>query len=97
MADPCSHAATITAATPSGDGCSACLRTGSTWVTLRRCTTCGNVGCCDSSPNRHATTHFHETGHPVMQSFEPGQDWFWCYLDTVSFTRPGDTGSPSHS
>ena len=64
---------------PSGDGCVECLAAGGWWFHLRRCAQCGHVGCCDSSPSRHATAHFHETGHPVMQSFEPGEEWFWNY------------------
>jgi uncharacterized UBP type Zn finger protein len=63
------------------EGCEDCLATGSTWVHLRLCMACGHVGCCDSSPNRHATAHFHESTHPVIQSFEPGESWVWCYLD----------------
>ncbi len=69
------------AVTPSSRGCKECLETGSHWVQLRLCLTCGHVGCCDSSPNKHATRHHHETGHPVIKSFEPGQDWAWCYVD----------------
>ncbi|GIG01821.1 UBP-type zinc finger domain-containing protein [Catellatospora citrea] len=65
------------------DGCEECLRDGTTWVHLRRCLTCGHIGCCDSSPHKHATAHFHEVGHPVIQSFEPGEDWRWCYLHEV--------------
>jgi uncharacterized UBP type Zn finger protein len=64
------------------DGCTQCIAEGNTvWAHLRMCLTCGNVGCCDSSPHRHATAHFHATGHPVMRSFEPGETWRWCYLD----------------
>ena len=63
------------------DGCEECLRDGDTWVHLRLCLTCGHVGCCDSSPNRHADAHFHETDHPVIRSFEVGEAWRWCYLD----------------
>ena len=63
------------------EGCAECLRTGSPWVHLRLCLTCGNVGCCDSSPNRHARGHAYTFGHPVAQSFEPGEDWRWCYFD----------------
>jgi uncharacterized protein YbjT (DUF2867 family) len=66
-------------AAPSGTGCAECLAEGSWWFHLRRCAACGHVGCCDSSPNRHATAHFHETGHPIIRSFEPGEDWFWDY------------------
>jgi monovalent cation/hydrogen antiporter len=65
------------------DGCEECLRDGLTWVHLRLCLTCGHVGCCDSSVGRHAEAHFHETEHPVMRSFEPGEAWRWCYLDEV--------------
>lgn len=63
------------------DGCTECLATGTGWVHLRLCQTCGHVGCCDSSPMRHATAHFHATAHPVIRSFEPGEAWRWCYLD----------------
>ena len=65
---------------PSGDGCKECLESGGTWVQLRLCTACGHVGCCDSSPNHHATRHFHAMGHPVIRSFEPGERWAWCYV-----------------
>jgi len=64
---------------PSGDGCVECLAAAGFWFHLRRCAQCGHVGCCDSSPSRHATAHWLETGHPVMQSYEPGEDWFWDY------------------
>src|SRR4051794_38548129 len=64
---------------PSGAGCVECDAVGGWWVHLRRCAQCGHVGCCDSSPARHATAHFHETGHPVIASFEPDEDWFWDY------------------
>jgi len=66
---------------PSADGCEECLKMGSSWVQLRLCLTCGHVGCCDSSPNRHGTKHFHQTGHPIIQSFERGENWRWCYVD----------------
>lgn len=67
--------------TPNALGCEECLERGDSWVYLRLCMTCGHVGCCDDSPNRHATRHFHRTKHPVIKSFEPGEDWAWCYLD----------------
>jgi hypothetical protein len=67
------------AAQPSGDGCVECLATGGWWFHLRRCAECGHIGCCDSSPNQHATRHFHSTGHPVIASFEPGEEWFYDY------------------
>jgi len=62
-------------------GCPDCLREGLQWVHLRLCLDCGNVGCCDSSPGRHAEQHFADTGHPVMRSFEPGEAWRWCFVD----------------
>ena len=65
------------------NGCEECLKTGSKWMQLRRCLSCGHVGCCDSSPGKHATGHYQSTQHPVMQSFEPGQSWKWCYVDEV--------------
>jgi uncharacterized UBP type Zn finger protein len=70
-------------------GCEDCLKTGDTWVHLRLCLTCGHVGCCDSSPNKHATKHFHATKHPIIKSFEPGESWGWCYVDevTLDFSR----------
>jgi hypothetical protein len=64
---------------PSGNGCGECLASDGWWLHLRRCAECGHVGCCDSSPNQHATKHFHLTGHPVIASFEPGEDWFYDY------------------
>lgn len=64
-------------------GCEECLAEGTRWVHLRLCLTCGHVGCCDSSRNRHATKHFHATGHPLVASFEPGEDWAWCYVDEL--------------
>jgi uncharacterized UBP type Zn finger protein len=61
---------------------------GDSWVALRICRICGHVGCCDSSKNKYATQHFHETGHPIIQSFEPGQDWAWCYVDEMYVDLP---------
>ena len=73
---------------PSGIGCSTCEEHGGWWVHLRRCAQCGNVGCCDSSPGQHATAHFEATGHPVMQSFEPGEDWFWDFASQTGLNGP---------
>jgi hypothetical protein len=64
---------------PSGTGCVECDATDGWWLHLRRCAACGHVGCCDTSPSQHATAHFRETGHPVMRTFEPGEEWFWDY------------------
>lgn len=65
------------------DGCEECLETGDSWVHLRLCLECGHVGCCDNSRNKHATKHFHQTGHPVIKSFERGEDWEYCYIDDL--------------
>ena len=81
--ETCEHFAEIVDVTPSANGCEDCLRIGGTWVHLRLCLACGHVGCCDQSPNRHATAHFHTTGHPVIRSFEPDESWVWCYLDDL--------------
>jgi hypothetical protein len=81
MENSCTHINQIQKVTPSAYGCEDCLRFGDVWVHLRICLICGHVGCCDSSKNKHATKHFHTTHHPIMQSFEPGEDWRWCYVD----------------
>jgi len=85
MPDGCKHISEINLnvepKTP--QGCEECLKMGDSWVHLRICMTCGHIGCCDVSKNKHATKHFHETGHPIVKSFEPGEDWFWCYADQV--------------
>lgn len=77
----CAHTGAIGEVTPHTVGCEECLQSGDRWVHLRVCMACGHVGCCDSSKNKHATKHFQETGHPVMRSIEPGEDWGWCYID----------------
>jgi Zn-finger in ubiquitin-hydrolases and other protein len=74
----------ITALPDTVAGCEECLRTGDRWVHLRMCHTCGHIGCCDSSPNRHATAHHRMTGHALMRSAEPGEDWSYCYIDDVA-------------
>ena len=81
----CTHASEINPAVPAGpaDVCPACAALGSRWVHLRRCAACGHVGCCDSSPLKHAQAHFRETQHPVIRSAQPGEDWLWCYVDRV--------------
>jgi uncharacterized UBP type Zn finger protein len=97
MAEECTHLSNIVpGVSPSGDGCEDCLAMGGTWVHLRRCLGCGHIGCCDSSPNRHATAHFRATGHPLIQSFEPGEDWIWCFVDGFAFELAELTPSPSH-
>ena len=79
----CTHTDQIRDVEPSTQGCEECLRSGDTWVHLRECLTCGHVGCCDASPNKHATKHFHASGHPIVRSFQPGEDWRWCYVDNM--------------
>jgi monovalent cation/hydrogen antiporter len=78
----CEHAALMKHPKPhTPTGCEECLALGDEWVHLRLCETCGHVGCCDSSQNKHATKHFHATAHPVVKSFQPGEHWMWCYVD----------------
>ena len=83
LESPCEHAASVTVREVQrpAEGCEDCLATGGRWVHLRACLSCGHVGCCDSSPNRHATKHFRSTGHPIITSAEPGESWVWCYVD----------------
>ena len=69
-------------------GCEECLKTGEPWLHLRICLECGKVGCCDDSPNRHATAHSHASGHPIIRSLEPGETWSWCYLDELALLIP---------
>lgn len=81
----CGHFDQITDPAPSGNGCVECLETGSRWVHLRMCLTCGHIGCCDQSKGKHATKHAAETEHPIVRSFEPGEEWLWCYPDRMFF------------
>lgn len=81
----CEHLKEMKKVTPSADGCEDCLKTGGVWLHLRLCEICGHVGCCDSSPNRHATKHFHASGHPIIKSFEKGEDWGYCYPDDMFY------------
>jgi uncharacterized UBP type Zn finger protein len=84
MSINCKHVSQISRnVTPSAQGCTDCLRLGDAWVDLRLCMSCGYVGCCDSSKNKHAHKHFHATQHPIIRSFQPGEDWLWCYVDEV--------------
>ncbi len=79
----CPHVSQMQNFKPKTRGCEECLKLGDSWVYLRLCRTCGHVGCCDSSKNKHATKHFHATKHPIVTSLEPGEDWSWCYIDEV--------------
>jgi uncharacterized UBP type Zn finger protein len=87
MNDVCSHLDQVQYLEPPDDveGCAECLAMGSSWVHLRMCQVCGQIGCCDSSPNRHASRHAREENHPVLRSIEPGENWSWCAVDDVSF------------
>jgi uncharacterized UBP type Zn finger protein len=82
-AAPCAHLADIPNVPPASQGCEQCLALGDTWVHLRACVTCGQVGCCDSSKNKHASGHYRATGHPVVRSHQPGENWLWCYVDEI--------------
>jgi hypothetical protein len=87
--ETCTHLDQIRDVTPSTrGGCEDCLKIGGRWVHLRLCLTCGHVGCCDDSPNRHATRHFHGSHHPLIQSFEPSEDWVWCFVDELAMEPP---------
>jgi uncharacterized UBP type Zn finger protein len=83
MASTCTHLDQIRQVTPSAKGCEDCLAIGDTWVHLRLCLTCGHVGCCDSSKNKHATKHYQKTQHPIVQSLERGESWRWCFPDQL--------------
>lgn len=88
----CAHLDQITITEPSGPvlGCEECLKIGGRWVHLRMCESCGKVGCCDDSPNRHASKHYAETSHPVIRSLEPGESWSWCFVDELAFVFAGE-------
>ena len=81
----CQHVGEIKEVTASADGCEDCLKIGASWVHLRECMQCGHVGCCDSSPNKHATKHYHATQHPIIRSFQPGEEWGYCYVDEAFY------------
>ena len=87
----------ITSLPEQSEGCQECLAQGSEWCHLRICLECGHVGCCDSSPNRHATRHAEETGHPIIRSLQPGEEWSWCFVDEIAMVIPeirGETRIP---
>jgi hypothetical protein len=91
----CSHLdqVQLTRLPDSAAGCEDCLRDGGQWLHLRICLTCGRVGCCDSSPNRHAAAHAASSGHPLIRSLEPGEDWSWCFLDQLALRIPEVEGA----
>jgi uncharacterized UBP type Zn finger protein len=93
MDEVCKHVDDLKDVLPSGNGCEECMKMGDSWMHLRLCETCGHVGCCDNSKNKHATKHFHSTQHPVIKSFEPGEDWGYCYPDEIYYeTLPVNVG-----
>lgn len=85
MDHPCPHMDWARVREPAAAACAQCLDAGKTWVQLRMCLTCGHVGCCDLSEGRHASSHFRVTGHPLMRSLEPGENWVWCHVDRIAF------------
>lgn len=85
----CKHLDQIKEVTPNTKGCEECMAAGEKWMHLRLCLTCGHVGCCDSSKNKHATQHYHGSQHPIVQSIEPGEDWAWCYPDQMMLYPAG--------
>ena len=91
MSDTCTHLDSIelTDLPDSIAGCEDCIAIGGRWLHLRMCQSCGRIGCCDSSPNRHASAHARASGHPIVRSAEPGEDWSWCYVDEVAFEVRG--------
>jgi hypothetical protein len=97
MSRNCLHLAHARPVDPLPSGCEECLASGRLdWVHLRVCQECGHVGCCDASPGRHATEHFFRSEHPVIRSYEPGEDWFWCYVEDFAFELKGAPPAPSH-
>ena len=85
MQNRCPHLTEVREVAPSAEGCEDCLKIGDRWMHLRICETCGHVGCCDSSKNKHATKHFRASRHPIIKSFEPGEGWGYCYVDEMFF------------
>ena len=93
MKNRCGHLDQIHKVQPlTPEGCEECLKLGMEWVHLRLCMSCGHVGCCDNSIGKHATKHFHSSNHPLMRSFQPGEDWAWCYIDQLAM-EPAPTSS----
>ncbi|QBB70024.1 hypothetical protein ELE36_06425 [Pseudolysobacter antarcticus] len=91
MSRNCSHLATIQQVTPSARGCEECLKTGTEWFHLRVCRSCGHVGCCDQSPGRHATKHYHASKHPIIEGYDPPEGWGWCFVEETMVALPDQT------
>lgn len=96
MNTTCKHVDEIKKVAPSGPGCVECMAHDGWWVHLRRCTVCGHIGCCDSSPGKHSRKHAHHESHHIIQSYEPGEDWLYCFADDLTFDIPTMKHSPSH-
>src|SRR5947209_2054108 len=96
MTEDCTHGDHVHTVRAHTDGCEECLKTGDRWMHLRLCMECGHVGCCDNSRNKHATAHFHSSTHPIMMSFEPGEDWGWCYVDEVALEADWPVEGPTY-
>ena len=91
MTASCPHSGEVRTVTPGTLGCEECLKTGDWWVHLRLCRSCGHVGCCDDSPNRHARKHFQATGHPIIEGYDPPEGWGWCWIDERQVDLPDQT------
>jgi hypothetical protein len=91
VSEDCRHLTDVANVIPGTRGCEECLKTGSTWLHLRLCRSCGHVGCCDQSPGRHATAHFHATQHPIIEGYDPPEGWGWCYVDEIFLELPNQT------
>jgi uncharacterized UBP type Zn finger protein len=85
LSKQCTHLDQVRDVKPNSKGCAECLKLGDSWVHLRMCMICGNVGCCDDSKNKHASKHYHQSRHPIMRSLEPGENWYWCFVDELAF------------
>jgi hypothetical protein len=97
MAETCTHLDTIADVDPSSQGCEDCLALDRhDWHHLMMCQSCGHVGCCDSSPLKHASAHFRSVSHPLVRSYEPGEEWYWCFVDDLGFDLEGAPPAPSH-
>ena len=97
MSDTCTHLDRIKDVVPSSPGCVECVAAGRhDWVHLRVCQECGHVGCCDQSPGKHARQHSGRTSHPIIRSYEPGEDWYYCFVDDVDFELEGAPPAPHH-
>lgn len=96
MVRHCTHSRLVRSVTPGTPGCQECLEQGMIWVHLRLCRECGHVGCCDQSIGKHASSHFHAMGHPIMEGYDPPEGWGWCYIDEKIIDLPDQTPQTGH-